>query len=165
MAHDHKQSFGGIRITRRTTLRGLRPSFLAYRIPLARLRWWVFNFGMFKKPFQVAAILFLLASEQGFIGIAVYIACWVFMFPVMLVICIAGALFGWFVDKSEIEYEKMKEEILHEAEIIDAANAPRDDAQEKEWVEQDRRYKEAKGKRLKAKRLASNKERDENPTV
>jgi hypothetical protein len=38
----------------------------------------------------IGGALFLLAyaNEQGFIGLAVYIAAWVFMFPVMLVICI-----------------------------------------------------------------------------
>ena len=35
-----------------------------------------------------AIFLFAFASEQGFIGLAVYIACWVFFFPVMLIICI-----------------------------------------------------------------------------
>ena len=35
-----------------------------------------------------AIFLFAFASEQGFIGLAVYIACWVFLFPVMLIICI-----------------------------------------------------------------------------
>lgn len=33
-----------------------------------------------------AAFLFAYAGEQGFIGFAVYIACWVFMFPVMLIV-------------------------------------------------------------------------------
>jgi hypothetical protein len=28
------------------------------------------------------------ASEQGFIGIAAFAACWIFIFPVMLVFCI-----------------------------------------------------------------------------
>lgn len=28
--------------------------------------------------------LFAMAGEQGFIGLAVFVACWVFMFPVML---------------------------------------------------------------------------------
>ncbi len=35
-----------------------------------------------------ALALFAFAGEQGFIGIAAYIACWVFLFPVMLVVCI-----------------------------------------------------------------------------
>lgn len=35
-----------------------------------------------------AAFLFFLASTQGFVGLAAYVACWVFIFPVMLVICI-----------------------------------------------------------------------------
>lgn len=43
-----------------------------------------------------ALYLFGLASEQGFIGLAVYIAVWVFMFPVMLGICIIIGLFLMF---------------------------------------------------------------------
>ena len=44
-----------------------------------------------------AALLFAFAAEQGFIGLAVYVACWVFLFPVMLVICIVVGLFlMWF---------------------------------------------------------------------
>ena len=33
-----------------------------------------------------AMVLFAYAGQQGFIGIAIFIACWVFMFPVMLVL-------------------------------------------------------------------------------
>ena len=43
--------------------------------------------------FGGAVFLFAFAAEQGFIGIAAYIACWVFFFPVMLVICIIVGLF------------------------------------------------------------------------
>lgn len=83
----------------------------------------MFNFGMFKNPLRVAAILFLLASEQGFIGIAVYFACWVFMFPVMVVICIGAGWFGWFFDMAvDKQYAEMAE--------IHAKNLPRDEAQE-----------------------------------
>ena len=35
-----------------------------------------------------ALVLCYFASEQGFIGLAAYVACWVFLFPVMLVISI-----------------------------------------------------------------------------
>ena len=37
--------------------------------------------------------LFGFASEQGFVGLAAYVAAWVFAFPVMLVICIGIGLF------------------------------------------------------------------------
>ena len=43
--------------------------------------------------FGGAVFLFEFAAEQGFVGIAAYIACWVFFFPVMLVICIIVGLF------------------------------------------------------------------------
>ena len=42
--------------------------------------------GLISLAIFVIGFLFLLAwaGEQGFIGIAVFIACWVFMWPVML---------------------------------------------------------------------------------
>lgn len=40
-----------------------------------------------------AIVLFEFAADQGFIGLAAYVACWVFLFPVMLVICIIVGLF------------------------------------------------------------------------
>lgn len=40
-----------------------------------------------------AVYLLGFASEQGFIGLACYVACWVFLFPVMLVICIIVGIF------------------------------------------------------------------------
>ncbi len=43
--------------------------------------------------FSGAVFLFAFAAEQGFVGIAAYIACWVFLFPVMLVICIIVGFF------------------------------------------------------------------------
>ena len=44
--------------------------------------------------FSGAIVLFAFAAEQGFLGIAAYIACWVFFFPVMLIICIIVGLFA-----------------------------------------------------------------------
>lgn len=38
------------------------------------------------RTFFGAALMFAFAGEQGFIGLAAYIACWVFMFPVMLIL-------------------------------------------------------------------------------
>lgn len=41
-------------------------------------------------------ILFEMAADQGFLGLAAFVACWVFFAPVMLVICIiVGALSLW----------------------------------------------------------------------
>ena len=40
-----------------------------------------------------AAHLLGLAAEQGFIGLAAYLACWVFFPPVMLVVCIVLGIF------------------------------------------------------------------------
>lgn len=38
--------------------------------------------------FYGAIALLRPASEQGFLGFAAYVAMWVFLFPVMLIICI-----------------------------------------------------------------------------
>ena len=97
--------------------------------------------GMLTRPFFVAGHLFDWAAEQGFIGVAVYIACWVFMFPVMVTICIVGACLGWFVDKQDTIYDK-------ELEAFRDANSPRDKSEEGRWEEEDKRYEDAKAKLL-----------------
>lgn len=38
--------------------------------------------------FRGAVVLLAFAAEQGFVGLAAYVACWVFLLPVMLVICV-----------------------------------------------------------------------------
>ena len=48
-----------------------------------------------------AAFLFVFAGEQGFIGLAAYIACWVLFFPVMLVICILIGIFLLLANRGE----------------------------------------------------------------
>ncbi len=40
---------------------------------------------LFKYLVTGAIFLFAYAAEQGFIGVAAYVACWVFLFPVMLI--------------------------------------------------------------------------------
>ena len=48
---------------------------------------------LFKYLVVGAGSLFRWASEQGFIGAAVYFACWIFLFPFMLAACvIVGAM-------------------------------------------------------------------------
>ena len=39
--------------------------------------------------------LFYWASEQGFLGIAAYFACWIFLFPFMLIACAIYGFYGW----------------------------------------------------------------------
>lgn len=41
-------------------------------------------FGLLATGLVGAVFLFAFAGEQGFIGVAVYFACWIFMFPLML---------------------------------------------------------------------------------
>ena len=43
--------------------------------------------------FSGAVFLLAFAAKQGSVGITVYIACWVLVFPVMLVICIIVGFF------------------------------------------------------------------------
>mgnify|MGYP003680040802 FL=1 len=51
---------------------------------------------LFKYLVVGAGSLFRWASEQGFIGVAVYFACWIFLFPFMLAACvIVGAKISW----------------------------------------------------------------------
>ena len=52
--------------------------------------WLIFVLG--RAAIVGALFLLAFAGEQGFIGLAVYIAAWVFMFPVMLVISIIVGL-------------------------------------------------------------------------
>ena len=44
--------------------------------------------------FVGAVALFVAAAEQGFVGVAIYIACWVFLFPAMLILCVVIGLFA-----------------------------------------------------------------------
>jgi len=39
---------------------------------------------------------FAMAAAQGFIGIAAYIACWVFLAPVMAVVCVLFGIYLYF---------------------------------------------------------------------
>jgi hypothetical protein len=51
---------------------------------------------LIKYLFVGAALLFAWACEQGFIGAAAYFACWILLFPFMVVACvISGAIASW----------------------------------------------------------------------
>ena len=52
-------------------------------------------FKLLAKALVVAVSLFGWAAEAGFLGVAVYFACWMFMFPVMALVCLFGAIFHW----------------------------------------------------------------------
>ncbi|OHC73461.1 MAG: hypothetical protein A3B62_03275 [Rhodospirillales bacterium RIFCSPLOWO2_01_FULL_65_14] len=57
--------------------------------------------GLCMAAFTGAVFLFGFAAEQGFLGLAAYIACWVFFFPVMLIICIiVGIILLWVAHNS-----------------------------------------------------------------
>ena len=90
---------------------------------------------MLGRPFIVAGELFGWAAEQGFIGIAVYIACWVFMFPVMVGICVVLGVMGWSIEKKAQKEQSEKIKSLN-------PNEPIDDYQKKVWEEEDGKYEE-----------------------
>jgi len=48
--------------------------------------------SIIRNTFGAAALLFAWAMRAGFIGFVVYIAAWVFMFPVMAVLCCVAGL-------------------------------------------------------------------------
>jgi hypothetical protein len=66
---------------------------LAVVVGLAiRLLWWAFLGG---------GLILALALEQGFLGLAAYVACWVLLFPVMLTISIIVGFLATLVDDRE----------------------------------------------------------------
>lgn len=44
-----------------------------------------------------AIALFAFAAEQGFVGLAAYVACWVFLVPIMASVCIITGLISLFL--------------------------------------------------------------------
>ena len=86
----------------------------------------------------IAVLLFAWASSQGFVGIAAYIACWVFMFPIMVAVCLIGALLFPFIINENEEPEPYQP----------GPNEPRDDWEREMWEIEDSEYREAKRKLL-----------------
>ncbi|HAB37477.1 MAG TPA: hypothetical protein DCE52_05685 [Rhodobacteraceae bacterium] len=59
--------------------------------------------------FLGATLLLAWASSQGFIGVAIYFALWIFAFPLMLIASIiTGLISGWTLDKEEREEKRMQ---------------------------------------------------------
>ena len=65
----------------------------------------LFALGIFVSLCYVAFVgavaLFMLAAEQGFIGLAAYVACWVFLSPLMLIICIIIGFFHLWASRED----------------------------------------------------------------
>ena len=56
----------------------------------------VIGLYLLKYAFIGAVELLAWAGESGFVGVAAYFACWVFLFPLMLTGCIiTGAIASW----------------------------------------------------------------------
>ena len=59
--------------------------------------------------FLGATLLLAWASSQGFIGVSVYFALWIFAFPLMLIASIiTGLISGWTLDKEEREEKRIQ---------------------------------------------------------
>jgi|TARA_B110000879_G_C11153414_1_gene505699 hypothetical protein len=59
--------------------------------------------------FLGATLLLAWALSQGFIGVAVYFALWIFAFPFMLIASIiTGLISGWTLDKEEREEKRIQ---------------------------------------------------------
>lgn len=86
-------------------------------------------FGLLGVGMRGAFSLLEFASEQGFIGIAVYFACWFFMFPLML---IASVIVGKIANMEE--------------HISSTTSPPSSETLAAQWAEEDRRYEEHKQK-------------------
>lgn len=94
---------------------------------------------MLGRPFIVAGELFEWAAKQGFIGVAVYIACWVFMFPVMIGICVVlGVMGSWGEREAQAQAKKNHSQMIKDF----GPNAPVNDKQKKDWEKADRKYEE-----------------------
>lgn len=74
--------------------------------------------------FSGAAVLFVWASEQGFIGIAAYFTAWVFLLPIML---IGSTLVGIFLHWSEASAPR-------EIARIEKGDAPSDPHERFKWA-------------------------------
>ncbi len=59
----------------------------------------VISFFLIKYMIRGAIILFAWAGEQGFIGLAVYFACWFFMLPLMGVVSIVVGAIDWWGER------------------------------------------------------------------
>ncbi len=79
-----------------------------------------------------AIVLFAFAANQGFVGIAVYVACWVFLFPVMLV---ASIVLGIFVLREEKSIQKeIAEQVLSERKLMLQRHPPSDPDERHKWA-------------------------------
>lgn len=54
---------------------------------------------LLKLAFNGAVILLAWANESGFVGVAAYVACWVFLFPIMLTGCIISGVVSWWANR------------------------------------------------------------------
>jgi len=62
----------------------------------------VIAFFLVKFLIKGAIVLFMWASEQEFIGLAVYFACWFFMLPLTAVVCIVVGAVAWWRERGVI---------------------------------------------------------------
>ena len=59
---------------------------------------------LMRSVIAVAASLFAWAVEGGFVGVVAYVAAWIFLFPVMISICVVGGVaLAWIHVRAEKE--------------------------------------------------------------
>lgn len=67
-------------------------ALIAAAFVLLCLAVWLIAF-IIKRCIPTFMFLLVAAANNGFVGMAIFVACWVFMFPVMATICLIGAIF------------------------------------------------------------------------
>lgn len=83
-----------------------------------------------------AAILLGWASSQGFIGVAVYFALWIFAFPFMLIVSIIIGLVTTWIAAKEVRKENQIE-VWREKHLGNQTNeltAPSDPEERRKWA-------------------------------
>src|SRR6056297_2453184 len=81
--------------------------------------------------FAGAIVMLSLAAAQGFVGLVAFVAAWVFLFPIMLVIAIVLGFVASLGERSEKKEERRKSDVAvwrhkHLGEPLPNKNATRD---------------------------------------
>lgn len=96
---------------------------------------------------RVAGHLFEWAAEQGFLGVAAYAACWIFMFPLMVIICLIGGALLWMAERTVKRDLGLESNCEAERLRQIGPNDPLSENEARLWEEKDKRYKEAEARR------------------
>jgi hypothetical protein len=114
---------------------------LSLLLPLSRWPWaYALAVALFLLPvgFRGAWFLFVCAAQQGFVGVAVYVACWIFLFPLMSTVSILLGGFMLWLERAEKRARSAPEHVS--------------DAMAAMWRNEDARYEEHKRRLVEAAR-------------